>query len=276
MNIKQKRGSFKPPFGAIPDFEHPFMLNHIFSFYFMEAGFAKTPSSTIPFQTFFSNIDPISPNSTAPVAYTSNTGGGALNFTNTNANVIFSNLAGKLPTDQITVAMIRRLTDTTLRTGAVFGGNTIAARRIGAHCPWSDGNIYWDFGGTSSPNRLTVSGLSWNTLVESFVFVAGNKGSAVYRNGIKVGSQSTGISRTTSASDAFTINDGNGALSTTREEINSFIVINDQWSDEMVRWWAAEPYAHLYDRKIKTYMILEDHSLPTPPSTSFPALSVAM
>jgi hypothetical protein len=88
------------------------------------------------------------------------------------------------------------------RQASLFSVNSTGGenQRFQAHAPWSDNNIYWDFGGTSGANRITVTGQSWplNTW-NHLVFVAGSIGMQVFRNGVLVGSSSTAATRFTSS-----------------------------------------------------------------------------
>lgn len=167
-------------------------------------------------------------------------------------------LAGVAVTRGQTVCLIRRKVDTTLRPSTLFGvedsggGNPITVK-CGSHCPYSDGTVYWDYGGNSAPNRLTISGLTFTTLVERWTFTAGPQGMAIWRDGKKLTSSSTAITRVVTDSFAnfgsWNLNGGNGlpvATSGDAQEVNFAMYLATQWTDEQCRWWAAEPYAAFY------------------------------
>ena len=157
-----------------------------------------------------------------------------------------------------TICIIRRKVDTTLRNSTLFGvedvtyGNSIMC--CGTHCPFGDGNIYYDYGNnTGAPNRMIISGETWHTRVEKFVFHAGPRGSAVWRDGKVIGTQSSAITRVVPAMSAdfsgWTLNGGNRRAvngSGDIQEINFVMYIADQWSDAQIKWWFEEPYAMLY------------------------------
>jgi len=153
-----------------------------------------------------------------------------------------------------TVCIIRRKIDTTLRASTLFGvedGGLADSSRCGAHVPYSDGNVYWDYGGNGAPNRLVVGGLSFTTNVEKWIFTAGPQGSNIWRDGIKVGSQSTPLTRIVPAqfSDftAWIINGGNHlGFAGDAQEFNFIMYIANQWSDAQCEWWFGEPYAAFY------------------------------
>src|SRR5260370_1456226 len=98
-----------------------------------------------------------------------------------------------------TCLIIRRKVDTTARASSLFGteddGSFPAFHGCGAHVPYSDGTVYWDYGGNGGANRLTVAGLTFTTLVEKWTFTAGPQGSAIWRDGIKLASQATALTR---------------------------------------------------------------------------------
>jgi hypothetical protein len=117
------------------------------------------------------------------------------------------------------------------RQSTMFGFES--GSRMQTHCPWSDGNIYWDFGGSAAPNRLTVSGQSfalnaWNHMV----FIAGAIGSQVWRNGLLIGSSSTAISRT-AGNDFFSI--GKTGADRHSGQIDDFTVYNTALTANEVR-----------------------------------------
>jgi len=102
---------------------------------------------------------------------------------------------GLLNTTAQTMIIARRSADTTPRdsiiAGAVVGGTTT---RCHAHCPWGDGNVYFDFGGATAPNRLTHAHTK-TTNLEIWAFRAGASGSSIWLNGTQVASQGTAITR---------------------------------------------------------------------------------
>lgn len=154
-----------------------------------------------------------------------------------------SNLKGG---NQATVAIIRRKNDTTLRSSALFGVlDASTGPRCGAHVPFSDGTVYWDFGGASGSNRLTWTGYSVSTEIERWVFVAGSKGMAIYFNGLLKNSSSTGVSR--SADGTFAIGSGNGSTggNADLQQYLFFAMFDAQWNADQVAQWTANPYGFL-------------------------------
>lgn len=98
-----------------------------------------------------------------------------------------------------TIVVCYRYTDTTARASALFGADQSTGRRILAHAPYSDGNVYWDFGNTSG-GRLVVTGFSKTTNVETMIFIAGPvTGRQVWRNGVLLGSGASSDSASVTA-----------------------------------------------------------------------------
>src|SRR5213592_3092467 len=106
-------------------------------------------------------------------SWTTNSDGAALACA-TMDYVKFTGLADAATT-AVTIALIRRKTDATLRNSGLFGQEAASttARRGGASVPKADGVVSWWWGGSTSPNLLTVSALSFGTTVEQYIFTAG-------------------------------------------------------------------------------------------------------
>ena len=147
-----------------------------------------------------------------------------------------------LPTASMTVAFIRRKTDTTLRASSVFGANA-----LNLHAPYSDGTTYWDFGGGGSPNRLTWSGYSVSMAVEYWTVVGGSRGSAIYLNGAQKASQGTALSRAAGTIECRLNNNSAGVLGDA-QDFNFFLLLDTEWTAGQVMMWFAEPYAFLRPR----------------------------
>jgi len=88
--------------------------------------------------------------------------------------------------------------DGTNRASAGFGlDGGATGTRCGTHMPWSDGNIYFDYGGASDgTTRLTVSGQTFEAAV--WVFCVGPRGMEAWKDGVRVASNSGTPTRTSS------------------------------------------------------------------------------
>jgi hypothetical protein len=156
-----------------------------------------------------------------------------------------------LPTTQVTICFIRRLWDTTQSQIALGNTWTIGNKQCALTFPYDgDGNCYWDWGGTSNgTTRLVISGQSFSNSPERpdrIVLTAGPAGMAVWRNGVKIGSQATANpGRTYDAAQYFRIGFVTG-FNGSRQQVYYIHVNSVQWSDALCRWWSGDPYAHLY------------------------------
>lgn len=76
---------------------------------------------------------------------------------------------------------------------------SVDATRVQAHLPWSDLNIYYDAGGASGTNRVSVTGQFANANLYQFSFLnsVANSLQAVRKNGTQIGSDATGHTVTT-------------------------------------------------------------------------------
>lgn len=119
----------------------------------------------------------------------------------------FPNPVEGLPTLGMTVVIHKHKLDVTNRASGGFGVNSAtAAHRCGTHLPFSDGTVYWDFGGTSSGvSRLSASGLTFGD--DFWAFSAGERGMDIWQNGYQRNSQPGHVARTETG---LTFNFGNG------------------------------------------------------------------
>jgi hypothetical protein len=188
-------------------------------------------------------------NNSGNIAWVENTPGKGLYLA---GDSDYINMTGVLQGTQFgtTVLLIQRKTDTTLRNSAAFGNPGFTGDRFQVHLPFSDGTIYWDFGGATPPNRLSYAGVSWDTKPHMFALSAGGKGSSIWMDGQKLASQSTAIGK---AADQNGLKigvtwDNFGDL----HELYFFAISGEQWSDDLISWWFAEPYGMFVPLSPKT------------------------
>jgi hypothetical protein len=162
-------------------------------------------------------------------------GGNALQVAS-NPTIVFPDAS------QCTIAVWRRHLDTTIRQSTLFG-YVVGGDRIQMNAPWSDGNVYWDFGNPSN-NIGRVSG-AWgakSTAFEAAVFVAGGgKGREIWRAGTRIASNNGFAPRI--AITSANINVGSlGGVNADNEEIALIVVSPSAWSDDLIRTWSRAPY----------------------------------
>ncbi len=158
-----------------------------------------------------------------------------------------------VPANSVTVLLIMRKTDSTNRAAGHFGVDAAGvAQRCGVHCPFSDGTVYWDFGGQTSPNRITATSLTVSG-VNAWAFVAGTRGSAIYQNGILRNSQATAIARGSNTTN-FVLNRANGSAGDFCDYL-FFALLEAEWDLGMVQDWTSDPYQMLQGRSHPTYFV---------------------
>lgn len=151
-----------------------------------------------------------------------------------------------LPLTQVTVLVIRRKTDATLRATATFGPDDLDASApgtwIAANAPYSDGVVYWIFGGAvDGITMLSIPGLSFDGL-QKWVFVAGSRGMSVYLDGELVGSHANYDYRFNHATEPFLVNAGPGAEYADLQDYNFFGLLDAEWNASQVQEWSAAPF----------------------------------
>jgi len=144
-----------------------------------------------------------------------------------------------------TVFVIRRSKDTTARATTLFGydGTGTGPDRVLAHAPFSDGNIYWDFGSADATNRISAP-YTKSTGIDYLVFIAGGgKGREIWRNGTKI----AGDTAKTGSRAATAANFRIGAVQVAAaraddEDVYLFGTANRAWSDTEIKSWFARPW----------------------------------
>lgn len=164
--------------------------------------------------------------------------------TATNSGVTIASDADALfPSDSATIFIIRRSLDTTNRISALFGydGNGTGTDRVLSHAPYTDGNIYFDFGSDNASNRISAPFVkSANT--DYLVFVAGGgKGREIWRNGVKIASDKSKTGIRAQTASAFRVGATSFAPSD-NEEIYLFGVSREAWSDSAIKSWSINPW----------------------------------
>lgn len=108
-----------------------------------------------------------------------------------------------IPTTAATIVLTYRKTDASARISSAFGvfqTGVDGTTRCGAHLPYVDNTIYFDFGGTTEgTSRLSVAGLTFGD--DTWVFTTGARGMEIWQNGVLRASNSgtpTRVATTTS------------------------------------------------------------------------------
>lgn len=286
-SLRWKRGTQKPPLGAIYNPEHPFMRGHLLSAPFNGAGtfplwrdvgwsVGLGDNFGGPAGYFGGAVRPREftlSESFADHRYTTNTEGLALQ-----CDTLFSNVnlgeSSFLPTDGATVLVIVRIINNVAFQGGrllQLDGPPADNQAFHIYAPFNgDNNTYWRFGGVSGSNSLNGDigiGDGISDVPHRFIFNAGPRGMAVWHNGVKVLSSSTAVTRNASTADLL-IN-GIAGFGYSAAQYNYFHIADYQWSDALCQWWSAEPYDHMYPSPVrKSYFTLGSVDVPVEASLS--------
>ncbi len=76
--------------------------------------------------------------------------------------------SAQTPTGQACATLLYRKRDSTNRESLAFGTSLANAERFHAHLPYSDGTVYFDYGGSTGTNRVSAAGLTFGNDVWSF------------------------------------------------------------------------------------------------------------
>ncbi len=234
----------KPPFGSRINTNHPFAQGLQLVIPFTDVG-SPTPTivtgtgTALPTTTSYPG---------AVGTWTTNPAGTCVHLSTGKMNLGGSGLW--MPTSAVTFAFVRRKTTAVLDTLFLATAAT-GTSRSDLYLPFSDGVVYWDWGGQGAPERLSIAGLAFSTSQpDRWVFTAGPKGSSIWQNGFKVASQTTAVTRV-AAADVLGL-----GYSGEAQDLNWFQSSSVQWDDTLCEWWSAEPYAALYVPTLRRYVFL--------------------
>jgi hypothetical protein len=160
-----------------------------------------------------------------------------------------------------------RKTDTTFRNTSGWGivdGGTLA-NRCHAHMPFTDGTVYFDYGGaTSGATRVSVAGLTFGNDV--WAFTVGARGMEIWQNGVRKASNTATPTRTNSG-NPFRLFGGSGDADLAESD---FIrVYSAQPDTGVLAWMGVEPYAMLRPLVRRRYFVPTGAVTSTPMGLQF-------
>lgn len=249
------RGNFKPPFGALVNPTHPFARGLLLALPFNGALQQRAPGfpDLTELVLWGSVARRAVQSSGAPTAVSTSDGWGwqGDNIGGSGALILGPDF---LPAAATTVCVVAQKRTSALPNQVLFGNGTGDARNVGCSLPWTDGTAYWDFGGNSGSNRLAVSGLTFNpNRADRWVLTAGPRGMQMWQNGVRVGNQTTVVTRTVDTTQNFSLWVTYGSPSA--YPLIYFAAYDHQWDEALCRAWSAEPYAHLYQSKLRRSVV---------------------
>jgi hypothetical protein len=150
--------------------------------------------------------------------------------------------ASFLPTGPCTVIVAARKRDGTNRTSALFGLNFDAdTKGCGAHCPYVDGIVYWDYGGQSAgTTRLSVAGLTFGDDV--WCFSTGPRGMEIWQNAVRRASNGGNPTRVATAAINFKLGEHGGILSSDLVDYGCLLIYDRQLDTSLIRELSIDPF----------------------------------
>lgn len=147
-----------------------------------------------------------------------------------------------LPATDVTIMLGYRKTDTTNRISAAFGSDsTTTTDRIGCHLPYSDGRVYFDFGGfTPGSSSINVAWTS-DTIPHIWTFTGGPRGMEIWRDGILLTSNSAHPVRTSGVFKQWYIGGGN-TVNTDAAELEFGYLWPSQLPQSAIRQLSSDPF----------------------------------
>jgi len=112
--------------------------------------------------------------------------------------------------------------------------------RAGAHLPYSDGVVYFDYGGNApGTSRLTASGLTFAD--DLWVFTTGPRGMEIWQNGIRRANNGGNPSRTALTTPYYL---GTHGTSTVADDAECAIAVTAkrQWTPGEIVSWSLNPW----------------------------------
>jgi hypothetical protein len=127
--------------------------------------------------------------------------------------------------------------------------------RVLSHAPYSDGNLYWDFGNsTAGSGRVSVA-FTKTTEWETLVFVAGGgKGREVWRNGIRIVNNTSATASRNAVSASFVIGGFTTIYASAESDnvdIALFIVSAEAWTDAEIVRWSRNPFGMTFAPQVR-------------------------
>jgi hypothetical protein len=249
--LRPKNWTNKPPKGAQVNFGHPLAKGLSLLLLYNEGS--GVPRDLLGVNNPVENGGPTWGTSSA----------GLIKNVGTSANWQFAN-GNFLALDRVTILCIRRKTDTTERSAALFAGTVASGTtHLAAYPPFSDGIVYWDFGGNSGTNRLTWGGYVAGTKPEFWAFRAGGQGMSIWFNGKKVATQSTAVTRTGNDANYFINRLDFGANGGDSQDLAFFAVYKAELPDSAIQQWTVSPYSMLVPKRTI------QNSIPPPVTRAF-------
>jgi hypothetical protein len=144
----------------------------------------------------------------------------------------------------VTIVSHYEKTDTTNRNSGMFAMTVSASssESVSAEVPWSDGTVYWDFGGFTN-HRISAAGLAFGN--DTWVFRAGDLGMQMYQNGLLRANTATPAVRTLGGGSLWLFYGGSGAGQGTTDaaRFRTFLIYDRNLTDREIQLLSRNPLA---------------------------------
>ena len=151
-----------------------------------------------PIDLVYGRVGAISSGGTAPVLSAGSVGKG-YELTSSNGNYASTNISDLttlIGTAEAACLFVTQKLDSTNRNSCAFAPTSAGTTaRFASHAPYSDGTTYFDFGGSSGSNRISVAGLDYSKPT-AFLMSGALNGLRIVQDGVLRASSSTTVTRT--------------------------------------------------------------------------------
>lgn len=123
------------------------------------------------------------------------------NAATTNAAVVLLSNSATLPLSEVTLIVGGAVTTTAIG-GEIGVSSGTTTHRLGAHLPYTDNKVYWDFGGTGAgTTRLVTTGTVTRSERDVWALTTGPRGMEIWQNGVLIASNAATPTRAASTAE---------------------------------------------------------------------------
>jgi hypothetical protein len=152
-----------------------------------------------------------------------------------------------LGTTRCTILVLRSLNSTSFSATQSHGYTAGDTDRVAVHFPYTDGNVYWDYGNfftNTGGGRLvaTTSGTWVAGKIEAWAFIADpTRGREIWRDGVRIANHTGRTASRNTTSQAFRV--GAAAGSAQPENVFQFVLLGDTALDaDRIEAWSENPW----------------------------------
>jgi hypothetical protein len=159
-----------------------------------------------------------------------------------------------LETDRCSLLIFHRNRDTTSRQAWIAGYIASSTDEVNVQ-PWSDGNIYWNFGNETDGSGRTSATYAKTLAPEVLIFVAGpRKGREIWQNGRKLVGNTGATAIRPATGEPWSVGGcKSGFRVTDNNEIYLQVVSRREWTDAEIGLLSANPWA-MFTSQVRLYV----------------------